>query len=427
MAGKYHDDEDEEEEVTATKGEDVVQERQPAHQLEHFENEIHKIFEMDEAAKKVKVDEIPAELRREFRFPAELNLLEVDFKEIRKHDATKKRARPTWSGQDVIPDKLDYEKSLVVISSINRHRVWPAGLVGIWKRMRFVLRLHVKSDFFDSFMTFAVVLNTVTLSLDQHNQPQELADQIEDYNTVFTYLFIYEMATKILALGIKKYVADKMNWLDGGVVLLSIFEIIYQKMQEGKGVSLSAFKTMRLFRTFRVFRIARLLRALESMQMILKVVAASYMSYVYITALLFLFIFIFTLLGTQMFGGKMNYRSGLPRGNFDTPPIAFLAVFQVLTMENWQTLLFDLMRGEISKLLAALYLIVWIFVGNFILLNLFLAILLDSFIEEDEEEEDQDEKAERIRQKQLRAKERAKRKNRKKVYMQVGKKGPDAA
>lgn len=102
----------------------------------------------------------------------------------------------------------------------------------------------------------------------------------------------------------------------------------------------------------------------------------------------------------------MNYRDGLPRGNFDTPAIAFLTVFQILTMENWQTLLFDLMRGELSKLLVAVYLIAWIFVGNFILLNLFLAILLDSFIEEDEEEEDPEERVERILAKQQRAKER---------------------
>ena len=408
----------------------LAQERsqQPAHQLEQFENEIHRILEPDDAAKRARIDEIPPELRKEFQFPVESNLLEVDFKEIRKHDATKKRTRATWSGQDVIPDKLDCEKSLVVLSTINRHRVWPVGAIGLWKRVRFVLRLHVKSDFFDSLMTFAVVLNTVTLSLDQHNQPKELKEQIEEYNTVFTYLFIYEMGTKILALGVQKYLADKMNWLDGGVVLLSIFEIIYQKMQEGQGVSLSAFKTMRLFRTFRVFRIARLLRALESMQMILRVIAASYTSYVYITALLFLFIFIFLLLGMQMFGGQMNYRTGLPRGNFDSAEIALLTVFQVLTMENWQTLLFDLMRGEIPKLLAACYLILWIFVGNFILLNLFLAILLDSFIEEDQQEEDQDEKAERTRLKQQRAKERAKRKDRKKVYMQArGRKGADAA
>lgn len=123
-----------------------------------------------------------------------------------------------------------------------------------------------------------------------------------------------------------------------------------------------------------------------------------------------------------MFGGKMNYRDGLPRGNFDTPEIAFLVVFQVLTMENWQTVLFDLMRGEIDKILASAFLIVWIFVGNFILLNLFLAILLDSFIEEDEEQEDQEERLERIKLKQLRANEKAKRKNRKKVYMKLQKK-----
>ena len=55
-------------------------------------------------------------------------------------------------------------------------------------------------------------------------------------------------------------------------------------------------------------------------------------------------------------------------------------------MENWQSVLFDSMRNdEVNKYIVATYYIVWIFLGNFILLNLFLAILLDSFLEEDEE------------------------------------------
>ena len=45
------------------------------------------------------------------------------------------------------------------------------------------------------------------------------------------------------------------------------------------------------------------------------------------------------------------------------------------------------MRGDINKLIVCSYYITWIFVGNFILLNLFLAILLDSFLEEDDEQE----------------------------------------
>ena len=58
------------------------------------------------------------------------------------------------------------------------------------------------------------------------------------------------------------------------------------------------------------------------------------------------------------------------------------------------------MRGEeMNKILVSLYLVIWIFVGNFILLNLFLAILLDSFIEEDEEEEEESDKLERIKHK----------------------------
>jgi hypothetical protein len=49
------------------------------------------------------------------------------------------------------------------------------------------------------------------------------------------------------------------------------------------------------------------------------------------------------------------------------------------------------MRGDINKYIVAIYYIAWIFIGNFILLNLFLAILLDSFLEEEDQSEDDDE------------------------------------
>ena len=90
-------------------------------------------------------------------------------------------------------------------------------------------------------------------------------------------------------------------------------------------------------------------------------------------------------MGMQLFGGQFNnWEEEKPRANFDTFPTAFLTVFQILTMENWQFILYTTMSE--SGWIAAIYLISWIFIGNFVLLNLFLAILLDSFIEEDEEE-----------------------------------------
>lgn len=55
-------------------------------------------------------------------------------------------------------------------------------------------------------------------------------------------------------------------------------------------------------------------------------------------------------------------------------------------MENWNTLLYDAIKSNFFKFISCLYYISWIFIGNFILLNLFLAILLDSFLEEDADE-----------------------------------------
>jgi hypothetical protein len=66
-------------------------------------------------------------------------------------------------------------------------------------------------------------------------------------------------------------------------------------------------------------------------------------------------------------------------------------------MENWQTVLFDSMRSDkIGLFVPAAFYIVWIFIGNFVLLNLFLAILLDSFLTEDDEDDEDVLEAEKL-------------------------------
>ena len=60
-------------------------------------------------------------------------------------------------------------------------------------------------------------------------------------------------------------------------------------------------------------------------------------------------------------------------------------------MENWNTTLYDSMRSpDLGYVIPSIYYVVWIFIGNFILLNLFLAILLDSFLTEDDEDDEDD-------------------------------------
>lgn len=121
--------------------------------------------------------------------------------------------------------------------------------------------------------------------------------RLDSIGNVFTWIFICEFASKLIALGIVKYLRDKMNWLDGSIVSLSILEILLTAFSGGGGGNLKAFKTLRVFRTFRVFRMARILRKLPAMKIIINVVARSIGSISYVTLLLFVFIFIYTLLG----------------------------------------------------------------------------------------------------------------------------------
>lgn len=186
----------------------------------------------------------------------------------------------------------------------------------------------------------------------------------------------------MVGLGPIKYFKDRMNYLDCIVVLLSIVEMT---ILSNSGTNLSAFRSIRIFRTFRVLRVARLLKSMQSMQVILGVLARSMDQFIYLALLLFLFIFIYSLLGMQVYGGNYNFSSnfldppGVPRTNYDNFNAAFLTTFQILTIENWPTLLYDSLRCGVSIPITILYYISWIFLGNMMLLNLFLAILLDAF------------------------------------------------
>lgn len=60
-----------------------------------------------------------------------------------------------------------------------------------------------------------------------------------------------------------------------------------------------------------------------------------------------------------------------------------------MTLENWNDILFACMRTDNYSFLTLIYLISWIFVGNYVLLNLFLSILLDAFDNQADENADE--------------------------------------
>ncbi|XP_005950680.2 voltage-dependent N-type calcium channel subunit alpha-1B [Haplochromis burtoni] len=118
--------------------------------------------------------------------------------------------------------------------------------------------------------------------------------------------------------------------------------------------------------------------------------------------LLFLFIVVFALLGMQLFGGQFNFEDETPTTNFDTFPAAILTVFQILTGEDWNAVMYhgiESQGGVHGGMFSSIYFIVLTLFGNYTLLNVFLAIAVDNLANAQELTKDEEEQEEAINKK----------------------------
>jgi hypothetical protein len=164
------------------------------------------------------------------------------------------------------------------------------------------------------------------------------------FNLLFTIIFALDVLFKVTGLGFFDYIRDKMNIFDLLVVLLSLIEILFLDSS-----SFSAFRSVRIFRTFRVLRVTRLIRSLDYMQVIIHVLGDSLQDFFYISLLLLLFVYIYSLLGMQLFGGKFNFAQSDIRNNFDSFGNAFISVFQVTFRGKRPIAIIDLYKIAFNK------------------------------------------------------------------------------
>ncbi|OXB58635.1 hypothetical protein ASZ78_003176 [Callipepla squamata] len=196
-------------------------------------------------------------------------------------------------------------------------------------------------------------------------------------NKVLLALFTCEMLVKMYSLGLQAYFVSLFNRFDCFVVCGGIVETILVELEIMSPLGISVFRCVRLLRIFKVTRhwaslsnlVASLLNSMKSIASLL--------------LLLFLFIIIFSLLGMQLFGGKFNFdETQTKRSTFDNFPQALLTVFQILTGEDWNAVMYDGIMAyggpSSSGMIVCIYFIILFICGNYILLNVFLAIAVDN-------------------------------------------------
>ncbi|XP_037132427.1 voltage-dependent R-type calcium channel subunit alpha-1E-like isoform X3 [Syngnathus acus] len=267
----------------------------------------------------------------------------------------------------------------------------PAAYLRRKERMlRISIRRMVKTDTFYLMVLSLVALNTICVAIVHHNQPDWLTIFLYYAEFVFLGLFLAEMFLKMYGLGFRLYFHSSFNCFDCGVIVGSIVEVVYGFFRPGMSFGISVLRALRLLRIFKITKYWASLRNLVVSLM------SSMKSIISLLFLLFLFVVVFALLGMQLFGGRFIFEDYTPT-NFDTFPAAIMTVFQILTGEDWNEVMYNGIRsqgGVQYGMWSSIYFIVLTLFGNYTLLNVFLAIAVDNLanaqeLTKDEEEEEE--------------------------------------
>ncbi|KAM5336265.1 voltage-dependent T-type calcium channel subunit alpha-1I [Glossophaga mutica] len=242
---------------------------------------------------------------------------------------------------------------------------------GVWRETRAKLRGIVDSKYFNRGIMMAILVNTVSMGIEHHEQPEELTNVLEICNVVFTSMFALEMLLKLAAFGLFDYLRNPYNIFDSIIVIISIWEIVGQ-----------ADGGLSVLRTFRLLRVLKLVRFMPALRRQLVVLMKTMDNVATFCMLLMLFIFIFSILGMHIFGCKFSLRTDTgdtvpDRKNFDSLLWAIVTVFQILTQEDWNVVLYNGMAS--TSPWASLYFVALMTFGNYVLFNLLVAILVEGF------------------------------------------------
>uniref|UniRef100_A0A674EH49 Voltage-dependent N-type calcium channel subunit alpha n=1 Tax=Salmo trutta TaxID=8032 RepID=A0A674EH49_SALTR len=261
------------------------------------------------------------------------------------------------------------------------------------RRMRFFIRRMVKAQSFYWIVLCLVGLNTLCVAIVHYDQPEWLTTALYLAEFVFLGLFLSEMSLKMYGLGARNYFHSSFNCFDFGVIIGSILEVVWSMIKPGASYGISVLRALRLLRLFKFTKYWNSLRNLVVSLL------NSMKSIISLLFLLFLFIVVFALLGMQLFGGQFNFEEETPTTNFDTFPAAILTVFQILTGEDWNAVMYhgiESQGGVRRGMFSSVYFIVLTLFGNYTLLNVFLAIAVDNLANAQEltkDEEKQEEEA----------------------------------
>uniref|UniRef100_A0A3B1JGE0 Sodium channel protein n=1 Tax=Astyanax mexicanus TaxID=7994 RepID=A0A3B1JGE0_ASTMX len=231
----------------------------------------------------------------------------------------------------------------------------------------------VMDPFVDLGITICIVLNTLFMAMEHYPMSPEFEHVLSVGNLVFTGIFTAEMVFKLIAMDPYYYFQVGWNIFDSIIVTLSLVELGLANVQ---GLS--------VLRSFRLLRVFKLAKSWPTLNMLIKIIGNSVGALGNLTLVLAIIVFIFAVVGMQLFGKsykdcvcKIAQDCELPRWHMNDFFHSFLIVFRILCGE-WIETMWDCMEVAGAGMCLVVFMMVMV-IGNLVVLNLFLALLLSSF------------------------------------------------
>jgi hypothetical protein len=329
-------------------------------------------------------------------------------------------ARTAADDDDYVP-LLDRDRALCLFS---RKHPFRASMIVV-----------VNSKLFDQVVLVLIIVSSLCLAVPLLEYPSvekrcaaepdssacTLQHVLGGFDYFFTIVFTLELMSKVIANGLltpypTAYLRDAWNQLDAIIVIISWVSFDTSAFTgETDSDSNPAFAALKTLRTFRALRPLRMISRNPGMKLVVNSLLRAMPGVANVMSVQLLFMLIFGILGQQLFSGKLAFctddtvalraecvgdfvdaGSGetLKRvwvnpefGHFDNIFRAILTLFEMSGLEMWPDVMYHGMdayaideapRRDASAL-AALFFIMWIFVGALFINNLVVGVVIDNF------------------------------------------------
>ncbi|XP_074145331.1 sodium channel protein type 11 subunit alpha [Sminthopsis crassicaudata] len=302
------------------------------------------------------------------------------------HNDTFQRQRALSAVSIVTITMQEYEKSQQKClpfqnNFFSKYCIWEC--CPLWLRIKKIVELVIMDPFADLVITICIIVNTIFMAMEHYEEENcDFERMLTAGNYVFTGIFVAEMFFKIIALDPYYYFLRPWNIFDTIIAVLSLVEII---------VSLAVNSNVSILRSLRLLRVFKLAKSWPTLNTLIKIIGHSVGALGNLTLVLTIVVFIFSVVGMQLFGNPENQtfsclsfmRPNPQRWHMRDFFHSFLVVFRILCGE-WIENMWECMC-DFPKVLCILVYLLILVIGNLVVLNLFIALLLNSFSSEERE------------------------------------------